>query len=135
MPTIFQQKCDRHLVQRFLEIVAVRIFKIVKIPRNAPPGSVADRNEIRQGRARKLTDCSSPLLAMGFPGQISRTGQVHHEGIKFILQGSADYWLIWQLLRWLVPRSTYDRHSEQFDRYEAILDYGCAALVARFLGT
>lgn len=26
-------------------------------------------------------------------------------------------------MRW----ATYDRHAEQFDRYEAILDYGCAA--------
>jgi hypothetical protein len=30
-------------------------------------------------------------------------------------------------MRW----ATYDRHAEQFDRYEAILDDGCAALVAR----
>jgi len=33
-------------------------------------------------------------------------------------------------MRW----ATYDRHAEQFDRYEAILDYGCAAPAARFLG-
>ena len=33
-------------------------------------------------------------------------------------------------MRW----ATYDRQAEQFDRYEAILDYGCAALAAKFLG-
>jgi hypothetical protein len=33
-------------------------------------------------------------------------------------------------MRW----ATYDRQAEQFDRYEAILDYGRAALAAKFLG-
>jgi hypothetical protein len=32
-------------------------------------------------------------------------------------------------MRW----ATYDRHAEQFDRHEAVLDYGCAALVARLV--
>jgi hypothetical protein len=32
-------------------------------------------------------------------------------------------------MRW----ATYNRHIEQFDRYEAVLDYGCAALVARLV--
>jgi hypothetical protein len=33
-------------------------------------------------------------------------------------------------MRW----ATHNRYEQQFDRHEAILDYGCAALVARFLG-
>jgi hypothetical protein len=34
-------------------------------------------------------------------------------------------------MRW----ATYNRHVERHDRYEAILDYGCAALAAKLLGT
>lgn len=33
-------------------------------------------------------------------------------------------------MRW----GTYSRHVERYDRYEAILDYGCVALAAKFLG-
>ena len=33
-------------------------------------------------------------------------------------------------MRW----STYNRHVERYEDYEAILDYGCAALAAKLLG-
>jgi hypothetical protein len=33
-------------------------------------------------------------------------------------------------MRW----STYGRHIERYDRYEAVLDYGCAALAAKLSG-
>jgi hypothetical protein len=33
-------------------------------------------------------------------------------------------------MRW----KTYNRHEEKFDHYEAILDYGCAALAAKLTG-
>ena len=33
-------------------------------------------------------------------------------------------------MRW----ATYNRHVARYDHYEAILDYGCAALAAKFLG-
>ena len=33
-------------------------------------------------------------------------------------------------MRW----ATYNRYAQRFDHYEAILDYGCAALAAKFLG-
>jgi hypothetical protein len=33
-------------------------------------------------------------------------------------------------MRW----HTYNRHVARYDRYEAILDYGCIALVAKWLG-
>jgi hypothetical protein len=33
-------------------------------------------------------------------------------------------------MRW----ATYNRHEEKFDQYEAVLDNGCAALVAKWLG-
>jgi hypothetical protein len=33
-------------------------------------------------------------------------------------------------MRW----KTYNRYEEKFDQYEAVLDYGCASLVARLTG-
>lgn len=33
-------------------------------------------------------------------------------------------------MRW----ATYERYEQRFDRHEAVLDYGCAALVARLVG-
>jgi hypothetical protein len=65
------------------------------------------------------------------------TGRAHHgkQRIKARLIGSLDpdEWDLPPKPKWMRWK-TYNRHEEKFDHYEAVLDNGCAVLVAKLMG-
>ncbi len=92
-----------------------------------PPGATRFRS--RPGWGRQVVAYASQFN--------DATGRAHigQARIKSRLIGhnDPDEWDLPPKPKWM-RWSTYSHYEQRFDAYEAILDYGCAALVAKMLG-
>jgi hypothetical protein len=91
-----------------------------------PPG--AQRFRSRQAWGRQVAYASQ----FSDPDNRAHLGKARIKA-RLIADLDPDDWDLPPKPKWM-RWSTYNRHVERYDNYEAILDYGCAALAAKLLG-
>jgi hypothetical protein len=82
--------------------------------------------------------CSTWGRQVAYQSQLNdQTARAHAGKVRIknrlISSSDPDEWDLPPKPKWM-RWATYNRHVARFDRYEDVLDSGCAALVAKFLG-